>query len=155
MQDNSNSHSRPGLCLGLGGRRVAAFAIVDGIAGRPSLCIGGLGGRTGVGLGGRRVAAFAIVDGIAGRPSLCIGGLGGRTAIGLDLVAWAGSVFGDGGGLGGRTAIGLDPGSARAYIGLADALSALGMTTEAQRAYDRAVDLDPSIDRGRYSTFGR
>ena len=131
MQDNSNSHSRPGLCIGLGGRRVAAFAIVDGIAGRPGLCIGGLGGRTGVGLGGRRVAAFAIVDGIAGRPGLRLGGLGGRTAIGLD------------------------PGSARAYLGLADALSALGLTAEAQRAYDRAADLDPSIDRGRYRTFGR
>ena len=52
-----------------------------------------------------------------------------------------------------RAAVGLDPRSAEAYIGLANALSATRMTTEAQRMYERAVELDPGIDKRRYKTF--
>ena len=49
-----------------------------------------------------------------------------------------------------RRAIEIEPRSAEAHLGLAEALSKTGMTTEAQRAYERAVKLDPSIKRGRY-----
>ena len=41
---------------------------------------------------------------------------------------------------------------ARAHLGLAEALSKTGMTTEAQRAYERAVKIDPSMERGRYGS---
>ena len=52
-----------------------------------------------------------------------------------------------------RAAIGIDLSNAEAYIGLANALSATRMTTEAQRMYERAVELDPGIDKRRYKTF--
>ena len=52
-----------------------------------------------------------------------------------------------------RSAIEIDPRSAEAHLGLAEAISKTGMTTEAQWAYERAVKLDPSMKRGRYGAF--
>ena len=54
-----------------------------------------------------------------------------------------------------RAAIEIDPRSAEAHLGLASALSAEKMTIEAQRAYERAVELDPGIGGRRYEEFER
>ena len=51
-----------------------------------------------------------------------------------------------------RAAIELDPRSAEAHLGLADALSMAGRSTKAQRAYERAAELDAGIERRYYGT---